>query len=368
MKLTIQRDVLITGLSRVIDCAQTKVTMPILCSVYLEAGKDLTITATNLDISATTSVPAAVKEPGKIAVNAKRVLEIARSASSDDISIEANDKLRVSIKSGGASFSFAGMDASEFPIMQPAPTTGTVECAADALANMLNSVVCCQSTDPSRYILMGVHAVLRDGELVAEATSGVRLARNVKKVDSTSSFDVIIPSHSVSILSKLLKESSSVSLSVGERHATTRLVHTEGNGETVVVSKVLEGKYPNTAQVIPSKVNGTMKVAREQLAELVGRVSIVCTELVPYVRLSITEKELAVSAASPEKGEASESMPIEYDGAPLEIGVNSRMLSDALAHTGGETISVGLSTPSSPIVFRNEDPGYIHIVMPSKIA
>ncbi len=366
MKLTIQRDVLITGLSRVIDSAQTKVTMPILCSVLLEAGTALTIIATNLDVLAKTSVPAAVKEPGQIAINAKRLLEIARSAPADDISISADSKLRVSIKSGSASFSFIGMDSNEFPAIPEHKEVGMVECAGSALANMLGSVAFCQSTDASRYILMGVHVELKDSQLVIEATNGARLARNVKTVDSKSAFSLIIPSFTVSVVSKLLREAASVTLSAGERHVSTRIPHAEGNGETLVVSKVTEGNYPNTSRIIPKSCNGTIKVNREQLAGLVSRVSIACTELAKAIKLDVSAKEMTLSAASSENGEANEAMPIEYDGAAMSLALSNTMFSDALANISGEHISVELIDRVSPVTFRNDDPGYIHIAMPWK--
>jgi DNA polymerase-3 subunit beta len=256
------------------------------------------------------------------------------------------------------------MEPSEFPAMPEPKEIGNVECAGSSLANMLGSVAFCQSTDASRYILMGVHVELKDGQFFIEATNGARIARNVKTVDSKSAFSLIIPSFTVSILSKLLREAASVTLSAGERHVSARITHADGNGETLVVSKVVEGGYPNTAQVIPSKVNGTIKVNREQLAGLVSRVSIACTELAKAIKLDVSAKEITLSAASSENGEANEAMPIEYDGPAMNLALSNTMFSEALSNIGGETITVALIDHVSPVVFRNDDPGYIHIAMP----
>lgn len=364
MKLTIKKDNLLTGLARVIDSAQTKVTMPVLCSVLLDADTGLAISATNLDIYAKTTVPANIKESGKVAINAKRLLDIAKLAPSEEISIVASKGSRVAIKSGGAVFNFSGMESSEFPVLPKYEESNRVEASATAFLNMLNSVAFCQGTSPERYVIMGIHVALRDGELVTEATDGARLARNAKKLDSESSFDATIPSFTVSVITKLLKDAATVAIMVSESCVAIRITHAEDGGETLVISKLVSGTFPIVARVIPKSVNGTIKANREQLLGMVGRVAIACSDKVTFVKMNVAKNEITISAASPENGEASESMTVEYDSIPMQIGISKRYLAEALTNISGEEIKIGIIDAASPCTFSNDDAGYTSIAMP----
>jgi DNA polymerase-3 subunit beta len=366
MKITIPRTNLVQALSRVIDCVQTKITMPVLGSVLLEAGSALSLYTTNLDVSANTSTAATIEKQGAIALPAKQLLAIVSGMPDGDVSISCTKEHRATIKCGAAVFQISGLPKDEFPAIPALVDANKIEMAATWLYNMLHMVSYAATTDATRFILMGVNMAVKDGNLCLQATDGRRIARVIKAIESAPDLTIIIPSHTVAVVSKLLKDAITVSMGVAARAITFRLT-CEG-GEIIIHSKVVEGTYPNTQQVVPKDKRNIMSVAREPLLEIAKRVALVCDDKVNYLKLSASKNKLIIKAASPSMGEAEEEMVVAYDGPELTIGVNHTYFCDPIAMLGGDKVAIDLRAEVEPIVFYGDEPGFVGVVMPCKIA
>lgn len=363
MKITIPRDQLITGLSRVIDCAHTNVSSPVLCAVLLEAGSGLSLSTTKLDLSANTSIAADVAKPGSIALPAKRLMQVVKELPDGPVSIEAKGD-RATIKSGSATFQMAGFDKSAFPGGRAYVDTNKFECAAAALANMLSLVSYAASTDTQRPVLQGVHIGIKEGTIWTQATNGSRLSRVSKKVDNDGNCSAIIPSGTVAVIQRLLANAISCSVSISERDITFRL--TSDGGDTIVSSAVIEAQYPDPSRILPKDKRNILSASREALLETARRVALACDEKVNYITFKTTKNKLTMSVVSPSFGEATEDLDVTYDGPEVTVSINSKFFMEPVAALGGECVEIDFRGELEPSIFYGEEPGFIGISMPVK--
>jgi DNA polymerase-3 subunit beta len=369
MNLSIPKEQLLGGLQSVQNIVSTRTTLPVLSNVLLRAEQDrLVFTATDLDVTISCAVPATVRRPGATTVPVKKLFSIVRELSVPEIELETDDKHSTTLRSGSAVFKIRGLGPEEFPSLPKFQDDRKVDITQEKLRTMLKRTSFATSSDESRYVLNGILFSLREQKLTLVATDGRRLAMAEEEVDVSdrSQGDFIVPSKAVNELGRLLQPGGHVELKIGENQASFSLTDEKGGGITII-TKLIEGNYPNYRQVIPGEAKERITLAREDLMHMLRRAEIMTSEKQNSVKLAFTKNNLAISANSPEIGEAQESMAINYKGRDLSIAFNPGYLLDPLNALDNDEVFLELIDELSPGVVKINGP-YQYVVMPMRLS
>ena len=380
MKFKINRDFFSSGLQLVTSVVGTRKTMPILQNVLIEAeeGK-VSLTTTNLDLGARCSVKAEVNEPGAVTLPVKELGNIIRQLADMEVSVETDADPKATITTRGSVFNVMGMESKEFP---PLPTLeGQQDFDLDRaeLIQMLKNVSYAQSLNEERYMLKGVYFLFSEEELALVATDGRRLAVTKRAMDekAKSGGEFILPSSSVSELERMPNLGNSVRVSFTDRQVAFEMKVGNADGDDkettngfvesiYLVSKVVEGKYPNYKQVIPKDSFNRSEVERELLQECVTRAALVSDDKITF---RVKPNELEITGQSV-LGDAKESMSIEYAGEKATVSFNPRFLLDPLKSLSKDKVIFEFRDDMSPGVFRTDGPkegdplSFLCVVMP----
>ncbi len=349
--------------------------MPILQNVLIEAeGDTVTLTTTNLDLGICARVKASVSSPGKITLPIKRLVPIIRSLPNGDATLEITGKDRVKITSGSSVFQVVGLSAEQFPPLATFSGQSKISIEQDDLGSMLRKVSYAQSTDENRYILNGVFFEFANGKLTVVATDGRRLAKCERELagpDKPLSF--ILPARTIAELQRLFKSGSKVHILNNERQVNF-IIDIPKNDEGLVdriqlVSKVVEGNYPNYRQVIPKDAGSKVRLEREKFLDTVNRASLMCDDRNNTVRLTVSKKtqNLEISSKS-ETGESQEPIAVKYDGPDVNIAFNPGYVIDPLKALTEDEIDFEFKDDMSPGVIRALKEDFLCVVMPQRIS
>ncbi len=362
MKATISREDLLGGLRRILSVVTTRTTLPVLSNVLLEAeGNCLALTTTDLEVTIRTEVPAVIDEPGGTTLPARKFGQIVGALTDNDIVLETNEKEQTTISCGKSFFRILGLDPNEFPSDSEFAEEWAFTINADEFRKSLSKVSYSSSTDEARHVLNGILMSLRDGILTIAATDGRRLAL-VEKTLTEESYpdgDVILPPKLVAELEKNLTGDQPVNVRLSESRVA---FSTPG---TLIISKLIEGNYPNYRQVIPADFNHSVTFPREVFANVLNRVSMVVTEGSSAVKLQLEKAIMEISASSNELGEAREPIEVSYDGDPLAISFNPIFFSDPLRHLECDQIIMQFNDEYSPVSISGDE-GFLYVVMPMR--
>ena len=358
MKFKINRDHFSSGLQLVTSVVGARKTMPILQNVLLEAKEGLVrLTTTNLDLGARCSVKADVTEEGSITLPVKEIGRIVRELADMEVSVETSDNSKATISTRGSIFNVIGMDSKEFPPLPELEGQKEFSLERNEVISMLKSVSYAQSVNEERYMLKGVFFQFSKELLSLVATDGRRLAvtNRTITVNEGEGGEFILPSLTVTEIEKLPDIGKDINISFTDRQVAFELKveNTEdaNNGfmESVyLVSKVVEGKYPNYKQVIPKDDFNSAEIERELMQECVHRAALVSDE---KVTLRIKPEEMEITGQSV-VGDACESMPIHYKGEEAAVSFNPRFLLDPLKSITKDKISLEFRDDMSPGVFK----------------
>jgi DNA polymerase-3 subunit beta len=368
MNLSIAKDQIIAGLQSVQNVVSTRTTLPILSNVLLRAeGNHLEITATDLDVTVACKVEAKVTKAGATTLPVKKFFGIVRELNGD-IEIETDEKNIASIRSGSSFFKIHGLGADEFPPLTHFKDDKKVTLSQDTIRSMLKKTSFAVSTDESRYVLNGIFISLKEGKMTFVATDGRRLALVDEEVDvaEASSGDFIVPAKAVNELTRLLQDKGTVEIKFGENQASFSLQN-ENSFSVLLITKLIEGNYPNYRQVIPGEAKERIGIPREELQQALRRAEIMTSEKANSVKLAFGKNNLTITANSPEVGEARETMAINYKGKEMAIAFNPRYLIDPLAALTEDEVFLELIDELSPGVVKINGP-FLYVVMPMRLS
>src|ERR1051325_1639634 len=247
MNLTISKEQLINGLQSVQNVVSTRTTLPILSNVLMRAeGDRLEFTATDLDVTIACSVEAKVKKPGASTVPVKKLFGIVRELTNTEIDLEVDEKNVCSIHSGASFYKINGLGADEFPPLPKFKEEKKVVLSQETVRSMMKKTSFAISTDESRYVLNGIFISLKDHKMTMVATDGRRLALVDEEIDVSekSQGEFIVPAKAVNELNRLLQDKGNVEIRYTDKQASFTLKD-EKNGAVLIVTKLIEGNYPN---------------------------------------------------------------------------------------------------------------------------
>ena len=375
MKLQINRDHFSSALQLVSSVVGTRKTMPILQNVLLEAkGEALHLTTTNLDLGIRCAVKANVESEGTVTLPVKDLARIVRELADIEVNLDTSGGTKATITTRGSVFNVVGMDSKEFPPLPELTESREFAISRTKLSSMLKSISYAQSINEERYMLKGVFFQLSENELSLVATDGRRLAVTS---ENSSNFDgltgeFILPSMTVAELEKLPKIGDHIGVSFTDRQAAFHMQVSGDQEENLgyvdsiqLVSKVVEGKYPNFKQVIPKDDFNEAIIERELMQECVHRAALVSEE---KVTLRIKPGEMEITGQSV-MGDACESMNIDYNGQDSIVSFNPRFLLDPLKSLTLDKVVFEFRDDMSPGVFKvnpskEESVNFLCVVMP----
>lgn len=363
MKFTIQKDELVRGMQLIQPIIVSHTTVPILYNVLLTAEKDkITLFATDLTVSIKCPLPANVTKTGSSSFSARMLFNIARELPQDTVEFHVEDKNRAVIHCGPSAFKLLGLAAEEFPALPPLKTTHSFNCDQALLKDMFQKTIYAASDDESRLILNGALMSIKNQKLVIVATDGRRLALTEREIElpSDQKVDFVVPIKTIGELIKILKEEGTVKVTLAANMVAFEM-------ETcTVVSKLIEGTYPNYQQVIPAQCDERITVEREMLLGALRRTAIVSNERNPSVKITIAKNQLQVLALNNDVGEASEQIPVKYSGKSMAMAFNPDFLMDPLKSLTSDEVAIEFTDELSPTVLKSNIP-FIYVLMPLRI-
>src|SRR6266576_1089093 len=369
MNLTIAKDQLLNGLQAVQNVVSTRTTLPILSNVLMRAeGERLEFTATDLDVTIACGVEAQVKKAGASTVPVKKLFGIARELNGTEIDMEVDDKNVCSIRSGPSFYKINGLAADEFPPLPRFKEEKRAVLPQDTVRGMMKKTSFAISTDESRYVLNGIFISLKDHKMTMVATDGRRLALVDEDVDVSepSQGEFIVPAKAVNELNRLLQEKGEIEIRYAENQASFTLKDEKGSS-ILIVTKLIEGNYPNYRQVIPAETKERISLVREEFLHALRRAEIMTSEKSNTVKMSFGKNKLEITANSPEVGEAKESLAVNYKGKEMAIAFNPKYMIDPLNALAQDEIFIELIDELSPGVVKINGP-FLYVVMPMRLS
>lgn len=363
MKFRISKEALLDGLQKVQHVVSTRTTLPILSNVLLVAeGGRLAFTTTDLDVGITGSVEASIEKEGATTLPAKKLVNIVRELPASEVEITVDAKNIASIQSGPSFFKIIGLGQDDFPPLPDFAGAKEFRIPQGMLRDGLKKTGYAISTDETRYVLNGIYTSFRDGKLTLVATDGRRLAmvENDLEFPATHETDVIVPTKAVQELQRLLGDEGEVLVRLSDSQISFAI------GDHLLVSKLIEGNYPNYRQVIPGDSTERVELPREAMLETVRRVSLLSSDKSNSVKLVFNENQIEVTANSPDVGEAHETIEVAYTGKSMQIAFNPDFLKAPLQNLDAATVYLDLIDEMSPGVIRI-DGSFLYVIMPMRV-
>ena len=364
MKFSATKEKLLEGLQQVQNVVSTRTTLPILSNVLLQAKEGAVhLTTTDLDVGVRGSFEANVDKVGATTLPARRLFTIIRELPSSEIAIEVDGKNAASIRSGQSFFKILGLPEEEFPPLPKFENAKVVTMRQKDLHDGLRKTAYAISTDETRYVLNGVLFSFKENKLTLVATDGRRLAMLDIELEFPRSHEaeIIVPTKAVTELQRLLKDDGEVKISVGSGQIAFDL------NNTLLVSKLIEGNYPNYKQVIPSEAKERVTLERETFLNSLRRVSLLASDKSNSIKLNFSKNNIEITANTPEVGEARESLPVAYKGHDFAIAFNPEFLMAPLRNLTEDEVFFDLIDEMSPGVLKIQTP-FLYVLMPMRVS
>ena len=367
LKIQCKRDVLLAPLQSVSGIVERRHTLPILSNILLEnMGGNLTLLATDIEIQITTSNSHIESgEDGSLTVSAKKLLDILRSLPENaDISLVQDEK-RLQVKAGKSRFNLQTLPAQDFPLMVlNEGETIQLQVTQHQFKQLVAKTQYAMAAQDVRYYLNGLLLMVEGNELRAVATDGHRLAFAAQTLDGEyTRMEMIIPRKTILELNRLLADNTEPLLIA---MTANQLKFKFGNVN--LVTKLIDGKFPDYQRVIPATLRNQLLVNRTALMQAMQRVAILTNEKFRGVRLLLSEGSLKIVAANAEQEEAQEEIEVNYSGDALDVGFNVGYLLDVLNNMSTENVlwSFNDANSSSLITLPGNDQ-FKYVVMPMRI-
>ena len=362
-----KRDELLGPLSAVSGIIERRHTLPILSNVLIERNGDaLAFLATDIEIQITArSAVGAPAEARAVTVGARKLLDILRALPEGaEVVLQQQDK-RLLVKAGKSRFTLQTLAAEDFPrLAKPAGESARFELEQKALRRLLALVQYAMAQQDIRYYLNGLLMVVEDGNLKLVATDGHRLAYAALKLGGQlPRQEVIVPRKTVLELGKLLADSDApVKIEIGAAQAAFSF------GAVDLVSKLIDGKFPDYTRVIPTSHKNRLQAGREPLRQALLRAAILSNEKFRGVRWVLGEGSLKIVSSNAEQEEAHEELEVDYSGDAIDIGFNVNYLLDVLNNVPGEQIECAFGdAASSALLTYASEKDFKYVVMPMRI-
>lgn len=374
MKFRISKEKFLEGLQQVQNVVSSRATLPILSNVLIEADRhELRFTTTDLDIVVSGRTPSTgeddaglqIIEPGAITLPVRRLAGIVRELPASQVEVTVSDENTASIKCGNSFFKILGLPPDDFPPPPRFEEVKEYKLTQKTLRDALKKTAYAISTDETRYVLNGIYCQFKEGKMTLVATDGRRLAMTDVDVEFPESNEaaVIVPTKAVNELQRLLKDDDKAELRIriGARQIAFEL------NQNLLVSKLIEGNYPNFRQVIPGAAKERVTLEREAFLAAAQRVSLLAPDKSNSVKLHFSKDNIEITANSADIGEARESIAVKYSGPDMAIAFNPEYLVAPFRNLDADEIYLDLIDEVSPGVIKINTP-FLYVLMPMRVS
>ncbi len=362
MKIRTSKENLLQGIQVVQNIVSPKATLPILSNMLLEAHKEtMKLNTTDLDIGISCEIPVETLEEGAITIPAKKFSDIIRELPPENIMITTRKNNQIDIEGENCHFKLIGLPKDEFPKFPEFKDKTVIQLDQAVFKEMLRLTMFAVSHEESRYILNGILLEIADDTIAAVATDGRRLAKIEKKLSQSIKGEksVIIPIKAIHEIFRNLKEEGVVSFIPGTNQI---LFDIDG---VLIVSRLIEGEFPNYNQVIPSPAEKKILLNRQAFLAAIRRANLLATPDFQAVKLELFKEKMVVSKTTPDVGESREEIPVQYGGQEMIVGFNPQFLIDVLKNLDDEEIPLELLGMDKPAVIRVGE--YLYLALPMRI-
>ena len=367
MKISLQRDSLLTQLQTVSRVASTRNAIQALSGVQLSASSgQCELRATDMDVGLRVPLEADVIRDGVVVLPARLFLDVVRSLPASGVTLELRGAEQdVEIVSGSATFHIRTLRAEDFPPFPEPDPAGAVSLPTDVFVRTALKVAGSASRDETRPVLTGILVSASDRELRMVATDSYRLSVKETALDSSlqGSFEVNAPARALQELARVAGSSDAETIEISVRQSQILF----SIGRVILSSRLIDGQFPNYRQLIPETFEHELRIAGVELTDVVRRISLLAQKNAP-LRLAFSPGELTVSAQTPDVGEATESLPVAFEGEPLEIGFNPDFLRAGVEAVEEGDVLLKLISPLRPGMIESADgSGFRYLIMPIRL-
>ena len=367
MKISLERDTLLHQLQTVSRVASTRSAIQALSGVALAASADgCELRATDMDVGLRVPLEAEVAREGLVVLPARLLVDVVRALPATTVSLELRSSQQdVELVSGSATFHIRTLRAEDFPPFPEPDPESSVSLPAGAFVATALKVAGSASRDETRPVLTGILVSAAERELRMVATDSYRLSVKETQLEEplASSFEVNVPARALQELARIASHGEAGELSVSVRQNQVLFVL----GRVILSSRLIDGQFPNYRQLLPETFEHQLAIDGAELTDVVRRVSLLAQKNAP-LRLAFAPGELTVSAQTPDVGEARESLPVAFQGEPLEIGFNPEFLRDGLEAIDGGDVLLKLISPLRPgLIESADDSRFLYLIMPIRL-
>jgi DNA polymerase-3 subunit beta len=380
MKVSCNQESLAKQLAIVGRLVSSKPGLPILANVLLETeDSKLKMTATDLEIGVHTWIGADVKEDGKITIPARTFSEFINSLPADKVDIKL-DKHTVDVKTTNNEAQFNTLPSDDFPDV-PGVVSGDVIMKIDPeeLEDAVNKVAFAAASDDSRPVLTGIKMEAENDDLKMIAVDGFRLSRKLIKLEQSveKKLDLLVPAKALQELARVISDLADEEEKKSSERVEVYMLENKNQvifryREVDLVSRLIDGKFPEYKQIIPTGFKTNTKMSRDDFQNAVRIVNIFARNVIgnkAIVEFNPEVNEVKVSASLAEIGENESSFNSDVDGEKLKIGFSSKFLTDMISSIDGDVIVFEGSSPTAPGAFKSvEDDTFLHIIMPMRLS
>lgn len=367
MKFKVNSSILLKSLNKVNSVVPAKTPLPILENILFDLKADvLTLSATDLEVSMTTTVTVTGSQDGKVAVPAKRLIDTLKALPETSLAFDINDLNQITFSTDRGTYKLSGENGEEFPSTPDLETGYAISISSKQLARMINHTLFAVSTDELRQAMMGVLFQINFDEFKTVATDGHRLvAFSYKAFSSEENKNFIIPSKALNILLKNI-DGPETPITIDEKFVSFKFE------EGTLTSRLIKENYPNYEAVIPNENNRNMVINNHDLKAGVKRVSLFANSSTHQIRFAMGEEPLKIFAEDFDQGRsAKENIPSLFTGESLEIGFNANYIQDILDHIETDEVRFEFSGPTRASVVlpaaQEENENILMLVMPVRI-
>jgi DNA polymerase-3 subunit beta len=367
VKIALERDVLLAQLQTASRVASTRSAIQALSGVQLSAAAGACeLRATDMDVGLRVPLEAEIVREGTVVLPARLMLDVVRSLPAKAMTLELRSAEQdVEIVAGNATFHIRTLRGDDFPPFPEPDPDSSIELPAAAFVSTAQKVAGSASRDETRPVLTGILVSASERELRMVATDSYRLSVKETTLDAplSSGFEVNVPARALTELARLVSggEDETISVSVRQNQVLFTL------GRIVLSSRLIDGQFPNYRQLLPETFEHELRIAGSELTEVVRRISLLAQKNAP-LRLAFSPGELMVSAQTPDVGEASESLPVAFQGESLEIGFNPDFLRAGLEAIDEGDVLLKLISPLRPgLIEAGDESRFRYLIMPIRL-
>jgi len=337
MEISIKKEDIVSALNTTLGVVEKRQTLPILANVLFEVDENtFKLTATDLESEVTTSGPLSkIKSSGKTTTSAKKLNELCRLIpDGEEINLSLSGE-KLNIKTTNGKYSLSTLPSSDFPVFDVDTGDLPLTIPAKDLKELITNTSFAMGNQDWRHYLNGLYLSINGGEITAVTTDAHRLAVANLASQSDISFSGIIPRKSINEMAKFLSdEGGDAKLKINEASLELAV------GDLIFKSKLIDGKFPDYQQVIPSGESSVLEINVKDFSETLSRVSVLSSEKYKGIRLITANDGVRISANNPEQEEAEEFFPATYNGEELDIAFNVTYLQEIMSHMQTETCHI----------------------------